>query len=361
MKTNQFRYTAMALFGGAMLVTANAEKVRFEQLPTEIRDKIRVHSGAAAIEDIDRQTKGGKTTYEVAFKKNGQHTELIFDEKGQLMNADGSTAALASGKTNYKELPDAVRKAADARLKGAEVNDVDRQVKNGQVTYEIGFKQNGQQQELVVSQDGRIMHDATVPQTAVGAPATSVSGRSESGRIQPRDATLAEPVMLSASEKVKLEQLPERVQKAITTSANGARIEDVERGIWQGQNIYQAAFKENGKHIEVQVRENGMVLHDPRTPSGRGVLSRGSSSEYASVTALVPLSSGEKVKRESLPRTVERRLRTHIGSRPIDDIERGTWQGKTIYQIAFKDDAAQHVELQVDEKGNIVYDPRAKR
>ena len=83
MKTIRIRLTTLALVGSAALISVNAEKVRFEELPTGIKDKIRVQSGAAEIEDVDRQTKGGKTTYEVAFKKNGQHTEMHFDEKGE--------------------------------------------------------------------------------------------------------------------------------------------------------------------------------------------------------------------------------------------------------------------------------------
>ena len=74
------RYLTAALCGSALIFSVNAEKVRFEELPIELKDKIRVHSGASTIEDVDRQTKGGKTVYEVAFKKNGQHTELQFDE-----------------------------------------------------------------------------------------------------------------------------------------------------------------------------------------------------------------------------------------------------------------------------------------
>ena len=354
-----YRYATAALCGSAFIFSINAEKVRFEQLPIELKDKIRIHSGASPVEDVDRQTKGGKTIYEVAFKKNGQHTELQFDDKGELIGEQGKQT-LDSRKISYNELPDAVRKALEARVTAGEVNDVDRQVKNGVATYEIGFKKDGQQQELVLSQDGRILNDVE----AVGAPATGAAG-SSSGRYTGPNRLSAEPVTLSASQKVQLTQLPAEVQRAITTAAAGARIEDVERGTWQGQNVYQAAFKENGKHVEVQVRENGTVLHDPRavkkevgTASTRAT---GRSPEYASVTSLVPLASGTKIERKDLPSSVERRLTTHIQTDKIEDIERGTWQGKTIYQVAFKDQTGKHVELQIDERGNIVFDPRMQR
>ncbi|HVK58499.1 MAG TPA: hypothetical protein VM735_06955, partial [Candidatus Kapabacteria bacterium] len=125
------RLASLALCGSAFLLSTNAEKVRFEQLPIDLRDKIRVHSGSAPIEDVDRQTKDGKTVYEVAFKKNGQHTELFFDDKGTPIIADGKPA-LDSRKITYAELPEAVRKSLETRVKQSEVNDIDRQVKNGQ-------------------------------------------------------------------------------------------------------------------------------------------------------------------------------------------------------------------------------------
>ena len=101
-------------------------------------------------------------------------------------------------------------------------------------------------------------------------------------------------------------------------------------------------------------RVRGVRLKFPRVIGG----SR--SPEYASVTSLVPLSASTKVERNALPPLVQRRLTTHIATDNIEDIERSTWQGKTIYQVAFKDQSGKHTELQIDERGNIVYDPRGK-
>jgi uncharacterized membrane protein YkoI len=356
MKTSRFLFAALC--GGTLILSAHAEKVRFEQLPIELRDKILIHSGSNPIEDIDRQTKSGQTTYQVGFKKDGQHTELTFDQQGNLVS-DPTGSALSSGKISYNQLPEAVRKMVETRVKSGEINDVERKVKNGEATYEIGFKQADQrQQEIVLSHDGRILSDS--PAVAAGAPARGTSASSGP------NALLAEPVTLSSSSKVQLSQLPAPIQRAISTAAAGARIEDVERGTWQGQTVYQAGFKDSGRHVEVQVRENGTILHDPRavgsaasSSSGRAV-STSRSPEYASVTSLVPLSASSKVERSSLPAAVQRRLTTHITTDKIEDIERGSWQGKTIYQVAFKDPAGKHVELQIDERGNIVYDPRGK-
>ncbi len=360
MKTNRIRFTVLALVGGALIGTAYADKIAFDQLPLELKDKIRAHTGSAPVEDIDRQTTGGQTTYEVGFKKDGQHTELRFNDKGELIkDAQGSTPD--SRKITYNELPEVVKKVADARVKSSEINDIDRQVRNGETSYEIGFRQNNQQQELVIGQDGRILKDVTLP-VAVGAPATTVSGAASSTTAN----TTPQPVTLASASKVELSATPAAVQRAIAAAAKGARIEDLERGTYQGQNVYQAAFKEGGQHVELQVREDGTILHDPRVSTagsvGNSRINWGNAnSPYKDVKKAVTLSSAQKIERTALPVPVQRRLQSYVGSRPIEDIEKGTWQGKTVYEVAFKDDSGKHVELQIDDKGAVVYDPRMSR
>jgi hypothetical protein len=360
MKT-KFRYMALALTGSAFLWTTQADKLRLNQLPLEVRDKIQAHSGSNQIEDIDRQNRDGRVTYQVAFKESGQHKELLFDDKGQLLNADG-TASVDSRKITFAELPEAVKHMVETRTKKEMVNDIDRQVKDGRINYEIGFKQDAQQQELVISEDGRIIKD--VP-SAPGTGTTTIAG---TGAPADNLNLWRKAVTLSESKKVSFSELPAPVAKAIVSASNGARIEDVEKGNWRGQTLYEAAFKEQGQHIEVQVREDGRIFYDPRnTRIGRsaaggpaaGAVQRGSSL-YADVTAPVELSSGEKVDRRSVPAAVSRTMMQQAGSAPIEDIERGSWRGTTVYQVAFKDNG-QHVELQIDEKGNIVFDPRTGR
>ena len=134
------KISQIALLGGALLSPAFAEKVQFEQLPPDLQAKVRAQTGGARIEDIDRDTRNGKSTYEVAFKNaQGQNTELVFEDTGTLVGSDNNTT-VDSRKLKYSELPVAVRRAADAQISGGEVNDVERSVRNGRVTYGIGYK-----------------------------------------------------------------------------------------------------------------------------------------------------------------------------------------------------------------------------
>jgi hypothetical protein len=130
-------------------------------------------------------------------------------------------------------------------------------------------------------------------------------------------------------------------------------------------NIYQAAFKDNGQNIELQVRENGTIFFDPRRKylSAAGASAAGvkgqSSGKYPGVSASVPLSGSQKVDKTTLPQAVERTIQDRAGSNRIEDVERGSWNGIQVYEIAFHD-KGKLVELQVDEQGNVVFDPRSK-
>jgi uncharacterized membrane protein YkoI len=345
------RCLALALCGGSMVFATYAEKVRIEEIPLEVRDKILKQTGGARIEDIDKRTQGGRTLYEVAFKRNGQHTELLFDQNGQLQTATTGDAGNTETKVTFEQLPPAVRTVAETRLRGVTPNDIDRRVRNGEVSYEIGFKrEGGQQQELLVSQDGRILRDVEISQGSQIIATAAVTNQN------------AKAVQLSSKRKVEYDTVPDVVKRTVASSSKGARIEDVEVGQWRGRNIYEIAFKDQGQHVELQVEDNGRVFHDPRLAStaagvpGSTVIGA-AASPYPDVKSAVQLSSSQKVDRRSVPAAVEQTLNRVAPGVNVEDIERGSWRGMNVYEVGFKHQG-QHVELQIDERGQVVFDPR---
>lgn len=351
---------------GGTLLTVNAEKVPLEQLPQKLQDQIRTHTGGNRIEDIDRQTKNGQTTYEVAFKRDGEHTELRFNEQGQLVDRSGASA-LTSGKIEYKELPPAVQQMVDTRVKKGDINDIDRQVKGGEVTYEVGFKDNGEQKEILLSQDGRILRDVSVGNApgVVGGRATVVPMLSRN------------PVKLADARKVEMDQLPAEARTVIMAQTAGTRIEDLEVGAWNGRPVYQAAFKSAGEHVELQVAANGQIVHDPRKtsaaapvrapvaePTGRAAaLGRpggpfsGRSAADLPVNTLVPLSTPLTIDEDNVPPAVEQALNQHAPDAPVEEIQRGVWKDRLVYQFNFEDNGEMH-HLQLDQTGKLVHDTR---
>ena len=338
--------------------------MQIEQLPQSLQDEIREHTGGNRIEDIDRQTREGQTTYQVAFKRDGEHTELLFNERGQLVTASGAPA-LTSGKVEYSELPPAVQQMVDTRVQKGEINDIDRQVKNGNVTYEVGFKQNGEQQELLLSQDGRILRDVSL-----GAAAQAATRRATSVMLSPRK------VELSNARKVVIDQLPEKARTVVESKTAGSRIEDLEVGTWNGRQVYEAAFKEDGKHIELQVAANGQVVFDPRftqrpvaAPTARPVTPTGraaavgrpggpfSGSGQLPADNLVPMTAPQRISTDALPQEVQQALQRRVPNGEFDEIRRGVWENRVVYQIQFEQNGRDQF-LQLDQTGRLIHDTR---
>lgn len=334
------RFVAISVCASA-LITVQAEKVQIEQLPQGLQEKIRAYTGANRIQDIDMQTKDGQVTYQVGFKQNDQHTELLFNSEGQLLNREGGRE-IAPGKIDYQQLPAAVQQIVNTRVQQGEINDIDRRVKNGEVTYEVGFKHNGVQQELLLSETGRILRDVSYDQPAVGAPANAVSGRrAQTQMLSPTR------VQLSSAQKVELSEIPAEAAQTILSMANGARIEDLEVGTWNNMRVYQAAFKSGGQNVELQVAPNGLVVHSPlgvATPDR--MLSR----------TQVQLSDARKVELRNIPGEAARTILRIADGANIQDLEVGTWNNMQVYQAAFKSNG-QNVELQVSPNGQVVFNP----
>jgi uncharacterized membrane protein YkoI len=340
---------ALAILTGA-LISTQADKVQHQQLTPDLQTKIRGQVGSNPIDDIDRNVKNGQTRYEVGYKDNGQQKELVFDQAGNLLVNNGASA-VTSGKVAWDDLPAAVKQTARTRVTPAAVDDIDRQVKDGQTTYEIGFKQGTEQKELLLSQEGKILRDTGVPQGLV-------AGLTPDSQKIPK---YSRPVALTETQKIEMNWAPATVQKEIKDVANGSAITQMEKGKFRNHTVYQATIQMRGQTTKLQIAENGQVIYDPRSLAAAGTAAASSSgsasSQYSNVISQVPLSAAVKVDRRSVPAPVERAIRTYVGSTPVQDIDRGTWNGHNIYQIAFKDNG-RNIELQVDENGNLVFDPR---
>ena len=68
---------------------------------------------------------------------------------------------------------------------------------------------------------------------------------------------------------------------------------------------------------------------------------------------LVPLGGAVKVQLESLPPKVQSAIKNHAKGAAIEDIDRGTLNGKVVYEAAFKRDN-RTVEVRVTEDGNVL-------
>lgn len=341
-------YSSLALLSAGLVLPAFGDKVQFEQLPPAVQSAIRAKVGAEQIEDIDRETRQGKTVYEVAFKRNGQHTEIQVEDPGPAAPAPAQgTSLLDSRKISYNELPPSVKAVADQQLKGAEINDVDRMVKNGQVTYEIGYKRSGgAQQELRIAQDGTVL-----------------SSSSSSA------ATAAAQANASTARALAYADLPLNVRQVAESKLSHGGVSRVDQVFQNGQTSYQIGFqREDGQYQQLVIAQSGQVLSEQTFPNAAAAVgsagsfqsgaASGQASAYSYVTSPVQLSNPEEMSRADLPSAVRVELRKHAQASDVQEVRRGEWRGRTVYQVGYRTDDNRYVEMQFDEKGQVVYDGR---
>lgn len=360
-------FSKLVLLSGALAFPAYAEKVKIEQLPSDLQERIRAEVGSSRIEDIDRQTKDGKTIYEVGYKKDGQHVESRF-EHNETTSSNPSGAYQISEKIRYEELPEAVRRVADARLQGAEVNDVDRRTKDGRTNYEIGYKNRdgGTQQELLIAEDGRVLNE--------GSTSVAASSRSEpaqrpsiwSGRGRPQSSTPA-----VNTRTMQFSELPSAVRSAAEARLSDGHVNRVQRHIQNGRVSYELTFgREDGRTQMLVLTEDGRVLRDQILAGSVGSsgavesnadsssTSGAQASQYSHITTPVQLLNAQQIQHSQLPVGVARVVRGYTTEANIDEIRRGSWRGQDAYQIGFTDRDNRYVQLQLDANGQVIYDPR---
>jgi len=267
-------FSVIALLTSALAISVYADKAQLQQLPPSVQAKIRAQVGSDQIDDIDRDIRNGQPVYEVGFKHNGQQTELKFDQNGSLIGSHGgaitssSTAPTAAQLDNRKltreELPVMVRRAIDSRLRGMEINDIEREVKNGQVTYGIGYKQAGgvgPQQELVMSDNGHIIRSsAGLTDSAIAS--SGVTSRSAIGGY---------PATSSSSgwnSTITYQEVPQKVRSVAEANLHYGDVKRVERRMQNGEVDYAIDFlKNNGQYQEMVISEDGRIVANQMLPS----------------------------------------------------------------------------------------------
>jgi hypothetical protein len=178
------------------------------------------------INTVERIVQNGQTRYGIGYKQAGgvgQQQELLLSDNGTILHSSAglsssspsvasstsstvgssaiSSSAIGSGPLstsgtvqsrviNYEDVPQSVRRLAESNVKNGAVRHVERQLRNGQIDYQMDFLRNdGQYQEMVISEDGRILQNQVLQGTGVGSPGSFQSGTSSSSTTTTNNAS----------------------------------------------------------------------------------------------------------------------------------------------------------------------------
>ena len=221
-------------------------------LPAPVRKTLEAQRAGRVVADIDKETSDGQTVYEVEFKEQGPNSRIH-------IAADGSLVASKSGRGRYvgmqlsetpKVVQDAVKQAAG---EAAEIADVDRKTKDGNVVYNVEIRQEGLNRHLQIAESGTILRDSR----AGGALAeTGERARDTVRRVREKvtDGTVT----------MSLSQLPDAVQKTIQANGDVAHLKPIKQETKNGTTYYAVEFEKPGRNTRLKVSEDGTIMEDSR-------------------------------------------------------------------------------------------------
>ncbi|HOD82069.1 MAG: hypothetical protein BWX88_01626 [Planctomycetes bacterium ADurb.Bin126] len=137
------------LLSSGACVNAKEVQVTIDQVPQAVRDAILKEAGEAKIDEIEKETKGDKVTYEAEWKVDGKEIEIKLAEDG--------TVLAREQEITLEQAPQAVREAILKAAGDNKVKEVSRITRGGKTFFEAEWKADGKEIEIKLAEDGTIL------------------------------------------------------------------------------------------------------------------------------------------------------------------------------------------------------------
>ncbi|HTD67464.1 MAG TPA: PepSY-like domain-containing protein, partial [Candidatus Limnocylindria bacterium] len=239
MKNYLLHLTAACVVLTTVGIQARADKIPPGQAPKAVLDAImeQAQTKGEPAKEIDRETKDGKTIYNVEFTREGLNRHVKFNEDGSLVTEDRGFADVTSSSA-LNTLPAPVQKTLEEQRAGRVVADIDKEMSNGQTVYEVEFKEQGPNSRIHIAADGSLIASKGARGTYVGT---------------------------------QLSEAPKPVQDAVRqTAGTSAEVADVDRRVKDGGTVYNVEIRQEGLNRDLQIAESGAVLRDSKMENVAG-------------------------------------------------------------------------------------------
>jgi hypothetical protein len=234
-----------------------------------------------------------------------------------LATAVAGTSVYAD-KVTLDQTPPAVQQAIRARSALRPIEDIDRNIQNGQTNYEASWKDNaGQQQELLLSGNGQILRD--------------VSGGRITGRRGVRATTPATSIAgFTNAQPAPLNWASETVQNKLKAMANGSEIQNFQKGNFRRRTAYEASYMTNGNNVTVVLGEDGSVL---ATTNGAITTApvTGTITTSAATGSVSGFANAQQAPLNWASETVQNKFKQMANGTEVQNFQKGQYNGRTAY------------------------------
>jgi hypothetical protein len=178
----------MALFEAAPdLSVRGKSKLQLSQLPQPVQDAVKQRAGTNQLGDIFKTTESqsGKTAYHVSYNDGAALTDLLLDEKGDVLYRADETALFSaplqdSQALTFQSIPETIRDSITERGGSAQtVTDIDKGTWKGQTVYKVMLHKDGSYRPLLLSENGQAVNLSASNSSSSGAAPQSQKGSSQ--------------------------------------------------------------------------------------------------------------------------------------------------------------------------------------
>jgi len=225
--------------------------IPLSQLPAAVQKTVREQQAGRAVADIDKESWNGHAIYEVEFKEKGPNSRIYIAEDGSMVvNKDQAKRGYLG--TQLSTAPKEVRDTVERVAGKAQIADVDREMKDGKVVWDVEISEKGLNRHLQITESGMLLSDSKA--TSLG---DRVRGSSERVRERVDDRALN-------GKTLTLSELPVAVQSTIKANGDVAHLKPIKREMKNGAVCYDVEFEKQGKNTRLKISDDGRILDGNR-------------------------------------------------------------------------------------------------
>ncbi len=135
-------------------LTAGETAVRVDDVPAEVKAAAEKRVKGFKLVTAERITrKGAVVAYELEGSVGDQGYEILVKPDGAIIKVEKEDEIPVAP----ADLPAAVRKQAESRVKNLVITEAEKEIEDGRVIYEIEGKANGAEYEMTIDESGKLL------------------------------------------------------------------------------------------------------------------------------------------------------------------------------------------------------------
>ena len=301
--------------------------ISLEQVPDVARARILYEAGRNKLDKkIEQEKEDGKVFYEASWTEKGREVDIKVTADGKLVEKET--------KLPLAEAPKAVQATVRKVAGKTPVKEVEHVQAGKRVMYEAGWQIEDEKIEIEVAPDGKLLNRTV----------EKVKKEEKKEKKKAKDDDDGE----ENEEKVTLDEVPAAVRATILKAVGKNRIKEIEKETKDGRTIYEAGWKAGDQEIEIKVSPGGKVLSkkvedDDEDGDDDDDDDDGDDDD----------DNGQKVTLDKLPAAVRATLLKAAGRNRIEEIEKETEDGHTVFEAEWKA-GGKKVEVKVAPNGKLL-------